>query len=422
MPEIPIFGILVVFSILGYAYYMAFPHFRKYLAIRNTPTSKVIALSPGLCEVYGRAVSDSPLTLFDGAKCVYYWMAMGGKSGHYTESAASPFYVEDETGKVLIDASGLLGHSNIATTAMSRHYLLPSHLPQKESREFFEERAIAARFPIHIRYIPVGSRIHVLGDYKAGRLPRPTFGNFTELGRFFRFDVFGSKALYPKKLPSGESHYIGLGESGVMSVSAKTEGATIEQYLLSAVLGFALCPLALAFFPVAALSAISGVFGQAPFGHPLELAIATYALLMLPPLYLYLASFYNSLITLKNNSAKYLANIGVYEKRRRELIPQLRTVVEGYAKHEKSLLENLAAKSLSQKSFAAIAEKYPKLKADEHYEKFSKSLSEAEEQIAHSRKLYNDSATLYNTRIQTFPSVMVAAVFRFSKLRLLNQD
>lgn len=414
--------LLLAFALFFSAYYSAFWYFRRYLAIKNTPTSKVAALSPGLCEVYGRAASGSPLTLFDGTKCIYYSLSMGTKSNLYEEFASTPFYVRDETGRVLVDASGILQGRERANPAKKMVYFSTNagEIPKGESARFFRDRGISRRFPIRISYIPVGAMVHVIGDYMGGTLPRPSLPNFTEFKEFFMFYVPGTNLVYPKKLPSGEQPHIGLGKNGLLNVSAKGEAGTLGHSLLRIILGFVFCPIILAPLAITIIASALAYAGIPLPGHGLEIVAITYILFMLPPSYLCLLSFYNSLITLRNNSSKYLANISAYIEKRNALVPQLEQVARAYAKHEKSILENAAGRPMGSKEFMAIAERYPELKADDHYLQVSKSLSEAEEQIARSRELYNDSVTLYNTRIRTFPSFLIAGILGFKTMKLLG--
>ncbi len=144
----------------------------------------------------------------------------------------------------------------------------------------------------------------------------------------------------------------------------------------------------------------------------------------------YFLSIYNSLIFLRNQIDKAWANIDVLLKQRNDLIPNLVETVKGYMKHEREVLTEItklrvsiisatgpkekarASEGISAalKSIFAVAENYPKLRASENFLKLQEQLTAIENQIADRREFYNDSVLLYNTRIKTFPHLLVAAV------------
>jgi len=144
---------------------------------------------------------------------------------------------------------------------------------------------------------------------------------------------------------------------------------------------------------------------------------------------------YNSLIRLRNRVENAWAQIEVQLKRRNDLIPNLVETVKGYAKHEKSVFENvtkarsavMSAGNVSEtaeasnflsstlKSLFAVSENYPELKANENFIRLQDELTGTEDKIAYARQFYNDITTRYNIRIQTVPSSIVAALFKFSK-------
>jgi len=145
----------------------------------------------------------------------------------------------------------------------------------------------------------------------------------------------------------------------------------------------------------------------------------------------YFLSIYNSLIFLRNQIDKAWANVDVLLKQRSDLIPNLVDAVKGYMKYEREVLTEITALraslvsatgpkekarvseriSAALKSIFAVAEKYPKLRASENFLKLQEQLTAIENQIADRREFYNDSVLLYNTRIKTFPQLLVAALF-----------
>lgn len=150
---------------------------------------------------------------------------------------------------------------------------------------------------------------------------------------------------------------------------------------------------------------------------------------------LFLWFLYNSLVTARVRVREAWSGIEVQLKRRSSLIPNLIETVKGYAKHEKSVLENvtrartalLSAKDPQQaakadnmlagalKTLFAVAENYPKLAAAENFKELQQELSDTETKIAASRQFYNANVLDYNTKIKVFPNVLFAKLFGFTK-------
>ena len=150
---------------------------------------------------------------------------------------------------------------------------------------------------------------------------------------------------------------------------------------------------------------------------------------------LFVILLYNSLIRLRNQVKNSWAQIDVQLKRRNDLIPNLIGTVKGYMKHEKTVLENItkaraavlkagtiegkakASNVLSDtlKSLFAVAENYPKLRANENFLQLQEELTGTENKIAYSRQHYNDMVMVFNTKIETFPNNMFANSLNFKK-------
>lgn len=143
---------------------------------------------------------------------------------------------------------------------------------------------------------------------------------------------------------------------------------------------------------------------------------------------------YNGLVN-KNQMVKNgWADIDVQLKRRADLIPQLVTTVKGFAAHENSLFEDVVAKrgaalaagddpqargaaesALSQPvaRLVAVAEAYPELKSDQNFLDLQNELSDTENKIEMARRFFNGAVREMNTRVQSFPTNLVAAMFGF---------
>ena len=152
-------------------------------------------------------------------------------------------------------------------------------------------------------------------------------------------------------------------------------------------------------------------------------------------LLLWVAGAYNGLVRLRNQLENAWAQIDVQLKRRHDLIPNLVETVKGYAKHERETLENVIqarniavnAKTVGEraeaenvltgalKSLFAVAEAYPDLKANQNFLRLQEELASTENKVAFSRQFYNDSVMTYNTRIEIFPTNLIATMFNFGR-------
>jgi LemA protein len=147
-----------------------------------------------------------------------------------------------------------------------------------------------------------------------------------------------------------------------------------------------------------------------------------------------LGVIYNSLVTLRVRVDEAWSDITVQLKRRLDLIPNLIETVKGYAKHEsgvftavteartnalnaKGVKETAAADSQftgALKSLFAVAESYPDLKASQNFTELQQELVDTEDKIQASRRFYNGGVRDLNTKIQTFPSNIIAGMFGFA--------
>lgn len=151
---------------------------------------------------------------------------------------------------------------------------------------------------------------------------------------------------------------------------------------------------------------------------------------------IFIVFIYNQLVGLRNSVKNAWAGISVQLKRRESLVPNLVKSVKGYAKHEKNLLEEItkirtammnaekdvkrvaAADNMlsnSLKNFFAVAENYPKLRANQNFLELQEELTNTEDEIASARRIYNSNVRDYNTAIETFPNNLIAKIFGFKK-------
>jgi len=149
----------------------------------------------------------------------------------------------------------------------------------------------------------------------------------------------------------------------------------------------------------------------------------------------YFIASYNGFVVLKARIKEALSGIDVQLKRRADMIPNLVETVKGYAKHEKSVFEEvtkartaiMSAKTPIEKAEAnnmltaalktlfAVAEAYPDLKASENFRDLQRQLEDTEDKIAYSRQFYNSNVLEYNSRVKIFPSNLIANMFAFKE-------
>src|SRR6478609_7460894 len=119
----------------------------------------------------------------------------------------------------------------------------------------------------------------------------------------------------------------------------------------------------------------------------------------------------NSIISARNRVEEAWSGIDVQLKRRHDLVPNLVETVKGYATHEQQTFEKTtqAEQKLTQAlaDVKAVAENYPELRATENFQQLSRNLSELEDEIQASRRIYNSNVQSYNTSIQVFPNSVI---------------
>lgn len=159
------------------------------------------------------------------------------------------------------------------------------------------------------------------------------------------------------------------------------------------------------------------------------------ALAILVLIGLYAIVIYNRLVRLRALVREGWSGITVQLRRRADLVPNLVNTVEGYAAHERGVLTEVTAhradatkadgvKATAEADSAfsamlgrlmAVAEAYPDLKADDNFRQLQTELAEIEEELQGARRYYNATVRDLNTRIQSFPDVVLAKPMGFSE-------
>ena len=153
-------------------------------------------------------------------------------------------------------------------------------------------------------------------------------------------------------------------------------------------------------------------------------------------------AIYNGLVKSKLKVDNAWSQIDVQLQRRFDLIPNFVETVKGYMTHEKETFEKIAslrtswanASSVSEKAeldnqlsttlktIMAVSENYPELKANQNFSELSEELRNTENKISFSRQFYNDTVTMYNTKLQVFPSNIIAGMFNFKARDLFKAE
>jgi LemA protein len=145
---------------------------------------------------------------------------------------------------------------------------------------------------------------------------------------------------------------------------------------------------------------------------------------------------FNALVRLRQHCRESWAGIDTELKRRYDLVPNLVDTVKGYAAHEREVLRSVtearsravastgspAAQAADENRFVgaltrllAVVEDYPDLKASDHFLELQRELANTEDRIQAARRFYNGNVRDLNTRVEAFPSNLVAALFRFKQ-------
>ena len=166
------------------------------------------------------------------------------------------------------------------------------------------------------------------------------------------------------------------------------------------------------------------------------------ALIIIALLVVAVIAIYNNLVRLRQKVKNSWSQIDVQLQRRFDLIPNLVETVKGYMKHENEVLTRVAELRTSWASAGTVAEKanldnelsgaletimavsenYPDLKANQNFSELQQELQNTENKISFSRQFYNDSVTMYNTKLEVFPSNIIAGWFKFTTEELFAAE
>jgi len=151
--------------------------------------------------------------------------------------------------------------------------------------------------------------------------------------------------------------------------------------------------------------------------------------------YSYIKGTYNSLVTMDESVKGAWAQVENQLQRRYDLIPNYVETVKGYAAHEKEVFVKVTearskvagAGSINEKIQAnnqlssalsrllVVVERYPELKANTNFIRLQDELAGTENRIAVERRRFNETVKVYNIKIRTFPTNIIAGMFRFEK-------
>ncbi|VVB66100.1 LemA family protein [Candidatus Gugararchaeum adminiculabundum] len=411
---------LVLLGVGLFAYRSGLAHYYLKKTIEFTPTSKAVAVAPGITEVAGKArpYKQTYTAPYSGKPCLFYstslykWQGSGKNRRRNlvkTWATTEPFYLQDDTGKVLLRPT--IQPKGGAVDSMVQRDLFASHVMTGQnfiSKALFGEKTQKDDSPIHK---------FIADNY-------PSLSNYNdkvEVEETFIADgdpiyALGTARMYN---PDDQNPEIIIEDDPKRKFYCLSDGTEKDalshvkrEYQIS-IIGGPLAFLAGAII----MAARFRLGGEWYFGA----ALIT-VLMYLWMVQIWVLAIYNGLVILKNNSERAKANIDTLLLKRHDLIPELVEIVKSYSIHEKTLFKKLADLRSQRiadasKSLIAIAENYPQLMANEQFKLLQDELVRMESEIAGSRSYYNDSVVLYNKQIAVFPHLLAA---KWAKLKPLE--
>ena len=166
------------------------------------------------------------------------------------------------------------------------------------------------------------------------------------------------------------------------------------------------------------------------------------ALIVIAVIVVWVISAYNGLVSSRMKTKNSWSQMDVQLQRRFDLIPNLVETVKGYMSHESEVFTKVAelrtawANSTTVKEKAeldnqisgtlktimAVSENYPELKANQNFAELQEEIRNTENKISYARQFYNDSVTIYNTKLEVFPTNIIANIFHFEAAELFRVD
>jgi len=164
------------------------------------------------------------------------------------------------------------------------------------------------------------------------------------------------------------------------------------------------------------------------------MSITTIILIIAAVLIVIIIGIYNGLVRARVRMREALSDIDVQSKRRFDLVPNLVETVKGYMTQERTILENVtkARTAVMQssgtplekadmenqftgalKTLFAVSEQYPNLKSNMNFLELQRELEDTENKMMAARRFYNSTVQDLNTKIQTFPTSIIAGMFGF---------
>ena len=157
---------------------------------------------------------------------------------------------------------------------------------------------------------------------------------------------------------------------------------------------------------------------------------------------LFAVAGYNALVQSRTQVQEAWSGIDVQLRRRADLIPGLVETVRGYAQHERQTFDQVirargalqeaggardAARANEAMTHAlgrlfAVVEGYPQLRASENFKSLQADLADTEEKISYARRFFNRTVLDYNTRVEVFPTLLIARAFGFTQAEFFEAD
>ena len=455
-------GGLCVYLLIGlagvYAMYLGYDQLRKKRQVENVPNSKVGGVTIGLNEIQARAVADEPLVApFSGRKCVFY-------AYRVLENIKALGKYPDLNVRQGIPYKKLLRRKGVGVRNLTEQEGLKE--PEKKKWRVHELGLNYCGFELHDDTGSIRVRPHMRDekgrdvdvarfygekviDYVCGPDDPKFFGPRNKEGpdeprakRYFQeWIVPHDEPVYvigPVRVRDNSVEpevAVGTGERGVVedhfAIGAGTEEDMAKTYFRRAALYYG-AGLAAGIFPAMGFGIVMAN-AMDDSNWMLVVSFVLLVVLWLATIGLnYLKLVYDGLVSLRHREERAWSMIDVALKRRHDLIPKLAEVVRAVSDHEKELKKSVAqlrsvgttprvtegdtetardvldSQTEALDNIFALAEDYPDLKTNRHFERLMNTLVECEDKISLARRFYNCSVERLNTRVKSLPDRFLA--------------